>query len=86
LTLVPGFIDLQIIGAFGMDFTTHPETIWLVDERLIRFSVTSFLPTIVSSPPETIRHAQVVLQMGTPAGYRGARVSINGHQIHSPAQ
>jgi N-acetylglucosamine-6-phosphate deacetylase len=79
-------IYLPINGAFGMDFTTHPETIWLVGERLIHFGVTSFLPTIVSSPPETIRHAQAVLQMGSPAGYRGARVWINGHQINSPAQ
>ena len=74
LTLVPGFIDLQINGAFGMDFSTDPETIWQVGERLVQFGVTSFLPTIVSAPPETIHHAQAVLQMGPPVGYRGARV------------
>jgi len=74
LTLVPGFIDLQINGAFGMDFTTDPETIWQVGERLVNFGVTSFLPTIVSSPPETIHRAQAVLQLRPPAGYRGARV------------
>ena len=74
LTLVAGFIDLQINGAFGMDFTSDPETIWQVGERLVHFGVTSFLPTIVSSPPETIHHAQAVLQIGPPVGYRGARV------------
>ena len=74
LTLVPGFIDLQINGAFGMDFSTDPETIWQVGERLVQYGVTSFLPTIVSAPPETIHHAQAVLQMGPPVGYRGARV------------
>ena len=74
LMLVPGLIDLQVNGAFGMDFTTHPETIWQVGERLIRYGVTSFLPTIVSSPPATIRLAQAVIQDAPPAGYRGARV------------
>lgn len=74
LNLVPGFIDLQINGAFGMDFTSHPETIWQVGESLTRFGVTSFLPTIVSSPLETIRHAQAVIQKGPPAGYQGAQV------------
>jgi N-acetylglucosamine-6-phosphate deacetylase len=74
LTLVPGFIDLQINGAFGMDFTTQPETIWQVGERLTQFGVTSFLPTIVSSPLETILYAQEVLQKGPPTDYHGARV------------
>jgi len=73
LSLVPGFIDLQINGAFGMDFTSDPNTIWRVGDRLTRFGVTSFLPTIISSPAETIRHAQAVLQEGPPSGYHGAR-------------
>jgi N-acetylglucosamine-6-phosphate deacetylase len=72
--LVPGFIDLQINGAFGMDFTSDPETIWQVGEGLTRFGVTSFLPTIVSSPPEAIQKVQEVLQKGPPNNYRGARV------------
>jgi N-acetylglucosamine-6-phosphate deacetylase len=72
--LVPGFIDLQINGAFGMDFSTHPESLWKVGERLTRFGVTAFLPTIVSSLPETIRQAMDVVQNGPPEGYHGARV------------
>ncbi len=71
--LVPGFIDLQINGAFGMDFTTDPTTIWQVGEALPRFGVTSFLPTIISAPAEAIQNAQEVLQNGPPNGYHGAR-------------
>ena len=74
LSLVPGFIDLQINGAFGMDFTSNPDCIWQVGEQITKFGVTAFLPTIISSPDETIQHAQAVLQNGPPSNYRGARV------------
>jgi N-acetylglucosamine-6-phosphate deacetylase len=71
--LVPGFIDLQINGAFGMDFTSDPGTIWKVGEGLPAFGVTSFLPTIISAPPDAVRSAQTVLKNGPPHGYHGAR-------------
>jgi N-acetylglucosamine-6-phosphate deacetylase len=85
-TLVPGFIDLQINGAFGMDFTTDPRSIWQVGERLTRFGVTSFLPTIVSSPPEITLNAQACLHEGPPDGYHGARaigLHLEGPYINS---
>src|SRR5512143_2310025 len=44
LSLVPGFIDLQINGAFGMDFASNPECIWQVGEQITRYGVTAFLP------------------------------------------
>jgi len=61
LYLAPGFIDLQCNGAFGHDFTTDPATIWPVAAALPRFGVTSFLPTIITSPLATVAHAQAVL-------------------------
>jgi N-acetylglucosamine-6-phosphate deacetylase len=94
-SLVPGFIDLQINGGFGMDFTSNPETIWQVGERLTRFGVTSFLPTIVSSPHETVQKVQAILRIGPPKGYHGSRViglHLEGpylnpekHGAHNPA-
>lgn len=69
---VPGFIDLQFNGGFGHDFTANPETIWRVAQELPRHGVTAFLPTIISSPFETICRAQKVLQDGAPEGFRGA--------------
>jgi N-acetylglucosamine-6-phosphate deacetylase len=72
LLLVPGFVELQINGAFGMDFTSDPASIWPVAARLPCYGVTSFLPTIVTSPLETIAAAQSVALGGMPAGFRGA--------------
>ena len=73
LILAPGFIDLQVNGGFGLDFTDDPETIWDVAAALPRFGVTSFLPTIITSPPATARAAQDVLRAGPPPGWTGAR-------------
>lgn len=72
LLLAPGFIDLQINGGFGVDFTEQPEAIWEVGARLPRYGVTAFLPTIISSPLARVRKAQEILLQGPPAGYRGA--------------
>lgn len=71
--LAPGFIDLQLNGAFGYDFTTQSEHIWQVATRLPRYGVTSFLPTIVTSPPERIIAAQSVLARGCKPEAVGAK-------------
>lgn len=73
LVLAPGFIDLQVNGGFGLDFTADPATIWDVAAQLPRYGVTGFLPTIITSPPETVHQAQAVLRAGPPAGWTGAR-------------
>jgi len=72
LLVVPGFIDIQINGGFGYDFTTHPEAIWEVGARIAAAGVTAFLPTIVSAHAATYARAIEVVRTGPPAGYRGA--------------
>ncbi len=63
--LVPGFIDLQLNGAFGLDFTRQPETIWAVAERLPQYGVTGFLPTVITCPLATVQKAQAVMAQQT---------------------
>jgi N-acetylglucosamine-6-phosphate deacetylase len=58
LLLAPGFIDLQINGGFGYDFTEDPESIWQVATGLPRYGITAFLATIITSPPEIVSEAQ----------------------------
>ncbi len=71
--LVPGFVELQCNGGFGDDFTDDPSAIWRVAEKLPRHGVTSFLPTIITSPLERIAAGQAVVIGGQPSGFRGAR-------------
>lgn len=72
LIAAPGFIELQINGAFGDDFTDDPTSIWRVAEQLPRYGVTSFLPTIITSPLEKIVTARQVVTQGRPDGFQGA--------------
>jgi N-acetylglucosamine-6-phosphate deacetylase len=73
LILAPGFVDLQVNGAFGHDFTLDPATIWEASRYLPRFGVTAFAPTLVSCPPPTIAQAQEVLgRRSTSELWRGA--------------
>jgi N-acetylglucosamine-6-phosphate deacetylase len=72
LIVAPGFIELQINGAFGDDFTDDPTTIWRVAEKLPRYGVTAFLPTIITSPLEKIAAGRQAVTEGRPDGFRGA--------------
>ncbi len=73
LILAPGFLDLQVNGGFGLDFTADPATIWDVAAGLPRYGVTGFLPTIITSPSETTQAAQQVLRAGPPQNWVGAK-------------
>lgn len=46
----PGFIDLQLNGAYGVDFSSDPGRINEVATRLPESGVTAFLATIITSP------------------------------------
>ena len=72
LSAAPGFIDLQVNGGFGRDFTADPGAIWDVGIRLAEAGVTAFVPTIVSSPAEVAAHARATFAAGPPPGYGGA--------------
>jgi N-acetylglucosamine-6-phosphate deacetylase len=72
LWLAPGFIDLQLNGAFGFDFTAAPDSIWEAGARLLQYGVAAFLPTIVTSPLETVAAAQAAMRRGPPPGFAGA--------------
>ncbi|XP_033171929.1 N-acetylglucosamine-6-phosphate deacetylase isoform X2 [Drosophila mauritiana] len=55
--IAPGYIDLQINGGYGVDFSYDTETIEegvaTVARGLVKSGVTSFCPTLVTSPSDS---------------------------------
>ncbi len=71
LAAAPGFIELQLNGIDGLDFTSDPGSIARVGAAPARFGVTAYLPTIVTSPRGTVERAvdaaRAARQPGVPA-------------------
>lgn len=63
--IAPGYLDIQINGAFGVDFSdpeVTAEDLHFVAANLVRYGVTGFLPTVVSSHPEVYRKVLPILR------------------------
>ncbi len=48
--LLPGFVDLQVNGAFGVDVATEPSRLAELSGALLSTGTTAYLPTVISSP------------------------------------
>jgi N-acetylglucosamine-6-phosphate deacetylase len=70
LSAAPGFIELQVNGVGDADFTAEPASIHRGGAMLPRHGVTSFLPTVVSSPRGTVEAA--LASVAGPASPDGA--------------
>jgi N-acetylglucosamine-6-phosphate deacetylase len=72
LRLVPGLVDLQVNGGYGIDLTSDPAGVWALGARLPETGVTAFLPTVITARPGAVAAALEVLAAGPPPGYCGA--------------
>ena len=79
---LPGFVDLQVNGAFGWDVTSDPPAIWRIGSELASHGVTAFAPTVVTSPADHRRAAYEAMR-ARPSGYSGAEPL--GLHIEGPA-
>ncbi|XP_048351491.1 N-acetylglucosamine-6-phosphate deacetylase [Sphaerodactylus townsendi] len=83
--LAPGFIDVQINGGFGVDFSVASDTVGagvsLVSQKILSHGVTSFCPTLVSSPSSVYHKVlpQITIQNG---GQDGA--GVLGFHLEGP--
>ena len=72
LVVLPGLLDLQVNGVAGIDLTLEPERLWDAAAALPAFGVTAFLPTIITSAPDSRQRALATFRAGPPAGWAGA--------------
>ncbi|TKS91232.1 N-acetylglucosamine-6-phosphate deacetylase [Collichthys lucidus] len=72
--IAPGFIDVQINGGYGIDFSQPSEDVGsglsFVAKKILEHGVTSFCPTLVTSPPHVYHKVlpQVKVHNGGPHG------------------
>jgi N-acetylglucosamine-6-phosphate deacetylase len=78
--IVPGLVDIQLNGAFGVDFSDPDADLSTAALGLPRTGVTAFLPTVVSSPPEA--YAPILRNLARPVQPGAARVL--GAHIEGP--
>jgi N-acetylglucosamine-6-phosphate deacetylase len=78
--IAPGFIDLQINGAFGQDFADPDADLALVCRSLPRHGVTAFVPTVVSSRRD--RYAACLENLGR--AQRTGEATVLGVHLEGP--
>lgn len=71
--LVPGFVDAQVNGAFGVDVASEPHRVSELSEALLATGTTAYLPTLISSPESL--YEEVLPELSKVTGERrGAEV------------
>jgi N-acetylglucosamine-6-phosphate deacetylase len=80
--LVPGFVDLQVNGYFGVEFAAADPAGWArVVSGLPATGVTAFLPTIITAPSGRLAAAlrsAAGLIAGLPSGARALGIHLEG--------
>jgi len=87
--IAPGLIDIQINGAFGVDFTrdvkdakTAEECLRKVGVGLLSHGVTSYCPTVVTSSSDNYR--RVLPHLGPSPGGPDCGAEILGAHLEGP--
>src|SRR5918992_1211104 len=85
--LLPGFVDLQVNGAFGVDVASEPGRMMELSKKLLATGTTSYLPTLISSPPKLYREALPELanlsREGVPGGAEVLGVHLEGPFVNA---
>ncbi len=78
-TLIPGFIDLQVNGASGVDLLEcDTAAVARLSDYLASTGVSGFLPTLVSAPAERLAGAVQVVRDAHPSGAAILGVHLEG--------
>jgi N-acetylglucosamine-6-phosphate deacetylase len=81
--LLPGFVDLQVNGAFGVDVATEPLRAAELSKALLATGTTSYLPTVISSAQSLYEEVLPVLAAtGPSSGAEPLGVHLEGPFIN----
>lgn len=80
--LVPGFVDLQVNGAFGVDAASEPERLPELSRSLLATGTTAYLPTVISSPESL--YADVLPELASWAGGPLSGAEVLGVHLEGP--
>ena len=77
--VAPGLIDLQVNGGFGLEIGIDPPALSVLARRLPEAGVTSYLPTLISSPALTYRSAfAALMKLRDTRGARALGLHLEG--------
>lgn len=79
LLVAPGYLDAQCNGAFGIDLAATPERVGELAGHLPATGVTSWCPTLVTSPPDRVGRLLAALDAVAAGPVPGAAAIVGAH-------
>jgi len=80
--VLPGFVDLQVNGAFGVDVASESSRLPELSEALLSTGTTSYLPTVISSPEGVYEEALPAMVSLNASGAEVLGVHLEGPFIN----
>jgi N-acetylglucosamine-6-phosphate deacetylase len=80
--LLPGFVDLQVNGAFGVDVATEPSRVADLSQALLSTGTTAYLPTVISSSESL--YEEVLPTLAAAAGGPSSGAEVLGIHLEGP--
>ena len=80
--VVPGFVDLQVNGAFGVDVATEPSRLAELSGALLQTGTTAYLPTVISSPESL--YEEVLPELAAAIGEPSSGAEALGIHLEGP--
>ena len=80
--ILPGFVDLQVNGAFGVDVASESSRLPELSRALLSTGTTSYLPTVISSPDGIYEEA--LPEIGAVAARSSSGAEVLGVHLEGP--
>src|SRR5207253_2482280 len=81
--VIPGFIDLQVNGAFGIDVMSASSSAGLreISRQLPSEGTTAWLPTVITAPLDVVERIDHVIAEAIVEQHATAAVGLSDHRL-----